>query len=397
MNIDLKVIGYFKRKETSQDIDAALKRISNLNFSVHMQGDDWDLTSVGQAELPDVIICELNGERAHDIDELEKILKEYKDQVVVYVTYQQGDMDTMRKLMRAGVRDAFPQPVQAEELVENVINVLSEKRHRMQKKGRGHISAFISSKGGTGSTTVAVNVAHFLAKTYAAKVALIDLDIQFGDTALFLDLHPRNNVLEALLQPDRIDPIFLRALMTKFDDNLDVLASPGDVSPLGGITADAVLNLLNAASDAYDHIIVDVPHVLTSWSLASLRFSDPVFLVAQNNIATIRGAKILLDRLVHEGMSFDRLEVINNRAMSKDSSVPIEKLKETLGKKLVHKVRNDYHTAVHAQDQGRTLEEVSKRSGFTKDIQHLAEYIFNMQNGLPRHQGLFSKLFSNSG
>lgn len=397
MSINLKVIGNFVHKETCEEIETALGSINNIVLSMHLQGGEWSLKSVGKDEMPDIIIYEIDGNREEDLLGLENFLQEFASQVAVYVTYKNGDMEIMRCLMRAGVRDVFPQPIQIQELVDDVTNILSAKRTRLSKSkgGKGGVTSFISAKGGSGATTIAVNVAEILANSYDAKVLLIDLDIQFGDAVLLLDLKPSNNVMEALLQPNRIDSVFLKALITKHESGLDVLASPADISPMGGISPEGVANVIDAASELYDFVIIDVPRILTSWTMTALRGSDPIMLVGQNNLSTVRDAKLLLDRLGQEGISATNIEVINNRAMAKESTIPIDKLKEALGIEKIRKVSNDYKTAAHSQSQGRPVEEVSKRSDFTKDLKSLAEYIYGLQKGESKKKGgIFSKLFS---
>ncbi|MDT8453416.1 MAG: AAA family ATPase [Gammaproteobacteria bacterium] len=397
MSIELKVIGYLLSEETSDEIEAALEKIDNIVLSTHLQGGEWSLESVGKEEMPDIIIHEIDGSREQDLQNLEQILHKYTNQVTVYVIYKNSDMVTMRRLMRAGVRDAFPQPLQTQELVESVTKVLANKRAHLSKSrgSKGGVSAFISAKGGSGATSIAMNVAEILASSFKAKVLLIDLDIQFGDAALLLDLMPGNNVMEALLQPRRVDPVFVKALVTKHKSGLDVLASPADISPMGAISPEGITSLIDAATQSYDFVILDVPRVLTAWTLTALRYSDPVMLVGQNNMSSIRDAKLLLDKLRHEGIPMTNIEVINNRAMSKESSIPIDKLKESLGIEKIHKVSNDFKTSVRSQNQGQPLIDISKGSSFTKDLKSLAKYLYALRSGENQKKGgLFSKLFT---
>ena len=397
MSIKLNVVGYLAQKDTCEEIETVLGRVNNVVLSMHLQGGEWSLQSVGSKELPDILIYEIDGDKEKDLQDLEKILQEFAHQVTVYVTYKNGDMETMRRLMRAGVQDAFPQPIQTQELVDNVTNILSEKRARLSKSkgGKGGVISFISAKGGTGSTTVAMNVAEMLANTFKAKVLLVDLDVQLGDVALLLDLMPSNNVMEALLQPNRVDPVFLKALITKHDSGLDILASPADLSPMGMISPEGVTHLIDAASELYDFVILDVPRILTSWTMAALRYSDPVMVVGQNNLSTIRNTKLLLDKIEHEGIPAANIEVINNRAMAKQGSVSIDKLKETLNIERIHKASNDYKTSVHSQNQGQPVQDVSKGSNFTKDLHAISEYIYGLQKGEHKKKGgLFGNLFS---
>ena len=397
MSIELNVTGYFVHKDTCNQIESALGRINNVVLSMHQQDGSWSLKSISKEEMPDIVIHEIDGSEEEDLLEFEGFLQEYAQKITVYVTYKNGDMGTMRRLMRAGVRDAFPQPIQAQELVLDVTKILSDKRARLSESqgGKGAVTSFMSAKGGCGATTIAVNVAEILAHSFEARVLLIDLDIQFGDVALLLDLIPSNNVMDALLQPNRVDPVFLDALITKHNSGLDVLSSPADISPMGGISPEGVTNIIDVAVESYDFVILDIPRVLTSWTMAALRSSDPVMIVGQNNLSAIRDAKLILDRIGHEGVPVGNIEVINNRAMSKEGSVEIDKLKETLGIKRMHRASNDFKASIHSQNQGQPVEEVSRGSVFTKDLHALAEYLYVLQKGeIKKKGGIFSNLFS---
>jgi pilus assembly protein CpaE len=398
MTTSLKTIGLFISEETRDTVTATLARLEGVELVSHLPEDGWSLASIGKDEMPDLLIYEIHGDKENELDALETLIAQYKEKFTIFVTYADGDISTIRRLMRAGIKDVFPQPIQTADLIQSTTIAITEKRKRIQSAlgGKGGVTSFINAKGGTGASTIAVNVAHMLAKKYGADVCLIDLDIQFGSVALQLDLHPTSTVLEALVQPERIDPVFVRALAIKHESGLDVLASPSDLSPIDDIEGPAVTRLLAAAAELYDYVIVDVPRIYNEWVVAALKFSDPVMLVCQNNLSTVRDAKLLLDRLAHDGISFANMELINNRAMSKGSSVTIDKLKDTLGKDKLRRVRNDFKTASHAQDQGRPVLEVDKASHLTHDIDAIAKYIIEQHSRgetKPKH-GLFARLFS---
>ena len=398
MTTSLKTVGLFISEDTENTVSNTLKRVEGVELVSHLPEDGWTLDRVCTEDMPDLLIYEIHGAKEDELEAIESIINEYQNKFSIFVTYSDGDISTIRRLMRAGIKDVFPQPIQTPDLIQSVSIAITEKRKKLQSAlgGKGGVTSFINAKGGTGSSTIAVNVAHVLAKKYGAEVCLIDLDLQFGSVALQLDMHPSSNVLEALLQPDRVDPVFIKALVTKHESGIDVLASPADLSPIDGITASSVTRLLSAASELYEYVVIDVPRIYTEWTVAALKFSDPVMLVCQNNLSTVRDAKLLLDRLSHDGISFANIELVNNRAMSKDSSVTIDKLKDTLGKEKIRRVRNDFKTANHAQDQGRPVMDVDKSSHLTSDISAIADYIVEQHTGgksKPKH-GLFQKLFS---
>ena len=93
-------------------------------------------------------------------------------------------------------------------------------------------------------------------------------------------------------------------------------------------------------------------------------------------------------------MPLSSVELVNNRAMAKSESVSIDKLKATLGKERIHRMRNDYAAAVSAQDQGLPVASVARKSDMTKDVHALAEYILHAHRGdEEKKRGFFSKLF----
>lgn len=396
MSTTLKVIALLINKDTEKEVESALCRVEGMDLSTRLVAEGRALSKVGHEEMPDVIIMEIDGHREEDINDIEHILSEYGDRITIFVTTKGGDMNTMRRLMRAGVKDVFPQPLPVQELVMAVTNALSEKRGRVlgAKGGRGGVTCFLNAKGGSGATTIAVNVAYFLQTKLNASVALIDLDIQFGTAAMFLDLNPRSHVMDALQQPERLDPVFLRALMTKHESGLEVLASPGDLSSIEDIQEDSVIRLLQAAVENYDFVIIDMPRVCAPWTLAVMKFVDPLIVVVQNDVSTLRDAKLLLEQLPLKGVPVENIEVVNNRALSRMHNITIESMKDTLRMKRVHRIRNDYEAAVKAQDNGIPLLNIAKHSDMTKDIERLAKNLAASHiTGKNEEKGLFSKLF----
>jgi pilus assembly protein CpaE len=297
--------------------------------------------------------------------------------------------------MKVGVTDFLPLPLQSQEFLISLIEVISEKRKKVDTASRrGGKVAFLDVKGGGGASTIAMNVAHTLATKFEAKTALIDLDIQFGTSALSLDLNPRSTIMDAMVDVDRIDPVFLKALMVKHKSGLDVLPSPADIEPIDGITVEGIKHLLESISDNYEFIILDIPRVFTDWMVAALQFADPLMLIVHHDLDSVRDAKVILNTLPTMGISGDKIEIINNRAMTTLEDTTIQQLKSALKIERMHRVRNDYKTAIHSRESGLPLIEVSKHSDLTADIIKLATYLAEMHRGRPEEKaGLFDKLF----
>jgi pilus assembly protein CpaE len=400
MTVNLKVAVLFVREDTEREINSVLSHIEDIEISALAPAQRGQLSEAMGAEAPDIVIVEINGHHEDDLQYIEAMLKHYGERVTVFATAGKADMQTMHRLLRAGVKDFFPQPIQTQELMLEVTEALSAKRARIkQAETPGHVVAFLNAKGGSGATTLALNVAQALALKPDSSVALIDLDVQFGIIAMCLDLQPRSTVVDALKQSQRVDSVFLRALMTQARSGLHVLASPGDLSSVEDISAEAVRRIVQVAAADYEYVFLDIPRVFNSWTLAALRLADPIMLVVQNSLATIRDARLMLEQLPRVGIPTNKIELINNRAMAELNSVPIDALKETLKKTKIHRVRNDYGTAVRAQDEGVPVVELAKRSDLAKDLQALANYIEAMRRGESGQvrPGVLGRLFGRRG
>lgn len=396
MSADLNIISYYFDDDVGRELEAILSRVEGVSLTDIKVTSDDQLSDLGKEELPDVVFFELDGHAERHIEDLETLLKEHRNNVSVYVTYKEVQLDVVRRMMRIGVKDIFPQPFQTQELMTEMAHAVSKKRERIKaaQGAKGGVTAFLEAKGGVGSTTLAVNVAHVLAEKHKAEVLLIDFDLQFGDVGISLDMHPRSTVSDALRQPDRVDSMLLDALVTKHSSGLDVLPSPGNLTSYDELEASSVRKILQAAVQEYEFVILDVPRVFNAGVIEALKFSDPIMLVCQNSLETIRNAKVILDNFSVLGVSLANVELINNRAMAKSGSVSIDKLKNTLGKEQIHRIRNDYAAAVSAQDQGLPITSVAGKSDTTKDIHALAEYILHAHRGdEEKKQGFFAKLF----
>ncbi|MES9858475.1 MAG: AAA family ATPase [Sedimenticola sp.] len=396
--VNLEILALLVNSETRADIQKVLSQVESVDFTIEHVSNERPLLRFADphTELPDVIIIEINGHSEDDIFDIEQLIRKHRDKLSVFVTYKQGSMEIMRRLMHAGVREAFPFPIQTNDLLLSITEELSNKRTRTHEEEKQHsVISFINAKGGSGCTTLAVNTAYELVTRHKCNVILVDLDIQFGAVARYLDLNPDESVLSALLHHQRIDPIYLKALISHHPSGLDVLAAPREIVPMSAISEEAVVHLVEALSENYDIIILDIPRSFLPWTVAALKLSNPIYLVLQNILSVIIDAKYIIDQLPQMGITTSELQLINNRAKAEIKSISIEKLKETVDRTRVHRVRNDFETALKSQDLGIPVCEAKKHSAIAKDIHNLTDSIYSTHLGEKREKrGLLSRLFS---
>lgn len=375
MHLRLNILAALAGTETASDLLKTTQGIEGMSLSVLT----WQKGLEAMAgELPDVFICEIPEGDDAAMKALESQLAQLQAGMAIYVVGNYQDPDLLRRLMRMGVRDILSRPLNQQELTFTLSRLLMEKRDRMAASGATvtTIAAFFNTKGSSGATLLAVNAAASLALRKKARVAVLDFDLQFGAAALFLDLKPQCTIAEALRDPDRLDSVYLKALMTEHSSGVHVLASPGGLVSLADVQPAAVRRLIEVAGASYDVVILDLPRIIIGWTMEAMRASDTVFLVTQNSLSAIRDTRILLDFMGRNGFPPHKLEVINNRAQAKSASVTVDQMKTALKKTQVLSVRNDYEAAVSAEDKGMILLKSAPGSALTQDIDHLADQVW---------------------
>jgi pilus assembly protein CpaE len=338
-------------------------------------------SSVAVDDTVDVLLYELPGVADEGLAVLQALMPRLREDSVVFAIGQVDSPALMRSLMQLGVRDVLHEPLQADELRAALARVLEEKRSADTDSMPGAtVVSFFSGHCGSGTSLLAVNAATALARRHQARVALIDFDLQFGKVAHFLDLKPQANVLDALRDAHRLDPVFLKALMCPHDSGVHVLAAPPALMPLEA-SVSAVRRLVETAAASYDIVVLDLPRVVTEWTLEAMSASDRVLLLTQNNLSAMRDTRRLMSYLMLMAeLPAEKLEVLNHRAMSRLTSTSIEQMKKALGVSRLHRIRNDYAAALAAEDQGLPLFRAAPQSVLTEDVEHLAGHLWRLRH-----------------
>lgn len=303
--------------------------------------------------------------------------------------------DLVRLLMKSGVHDVLSLPPSEAELLRELERVM-EKRNQESMENAGKLLSFSNAKGGSGATTLAVNVAWALADSGAVSVLLIDLDIQFGDVALALDMKPAGGVMEALAQSRRLDKTLLSSMTLTAENGLQVLAAPTTPAALDAIRLDDLRRVLEVAVTSYDIVIVDVPRILTEWTREVWHWSDHVFLVVHGSVSEIRDGRLMLDEFSRLGIDKSHIHLVHNRKGARGESGDADVLNKAFDVASIHEVRNDYAVAIKASDSGKPIIAAASGSGMASDLRRLADEVAVLCNkSLPRRAGLIGRLLGN--
>ncbi|WP_417529679.1 AAA family ATPase [Marinobacter lipolyticus] len=293
----------------------------------------------------------------------------------------------MRTAMQVGARDYFIFPVQKQELLEALWRI--ERELQPSGKQEGDLFAVINAKGGSGASTIAGVLAHSLVERIEDRVALLDMDLQFGHLASTFDLKESGGLIDAILRADNMDLLALEGHMVKHKSGLHLLGNGTDqlVVP-GDIDESQLQKLLLLLRSGYDHTVVDLPRQIDGVTGGVLESADRVLVVMQQTIAHIQDARRLLHYLTrYMGIPTDRIGVVVNR-WNKRLTLTTADIEKALGIGNLTCIPNDYAKVAESANLGVPLLEAAPTSMVSRSVVQMAESLSGKkvvpQSGLGR-------------
>jgi pilus assembly protein CpaE len=230
----------------------------------------------------------------------------------------------------------------------------------------------IKSVGGVGATALLGQLGIAFATSearYGREVCLLDLDVQFGDLAFQLGLHPALSVAHLIEAGPRLDGDLLRSTTAVHASGLRVIKSPSMVMPLESATSEQVIHIVEMAQREFGTVFVDLPANWTNWSLSLLARSNVILLITELTVASLNRAKRQLDLIRTQDLGSIDLRVIVNRfEKGLLKTIRASDVREALGHEIAYTVSNDPTVMRAAIEQGIPISEVKRKSAVGKDI-----------------------------
>ncbi|WP_420398620.1 AAA family ATPase [Marinovum algicola] len=257
----------------------------------------------------------------------------------------------------------------------------NEKKVKLEKGAarNGVLIAVQGLVGGTGATTFATNLAWELAtiaKTDAPKVCLIDLDLQFGSVATYLDLPRRESVYELLSDIENMDEDSFSQALMDYEEKMQVLTAPADMLPLDLLPPQDVEKLLATACAHFDYVIVDMPKTLVQWSETVLNMAHVYFSMLEIDMRSAQNALRLKRALQSEDLPFEKLRFLLNRApkfTDLTGKSRVKRMAESLGISIDVQFPDGGKPVVQACDHGLPLATAAAKNPLRREIAKLAK------------------------
>lgn len=282
-------------------------------------------TAAGDAGLPDVVAIEASGEARTSALELAAHIDHRFPGITTVLISDSAD-ELGLDALRAGVRDLVRPDTPADE-VRTVFERAGQAARARRASAvpaplvpaettaaerHGQVIGVLSPKGGAGRTTVAANLAVGLVRATGLPTVLVDVDLQFGDVSLTLDLTPEYALPDTVHGQAARDTMVLKTFLTRHPSGLHVL--PGGATPeaADAVTAEDLAHLLEMLASEFRYVVVDTSAVLGDHTLAVVEQSHDLVLVAPSDVPGLRALRAELTTLAALDLLRPALHVVRN-------------------------------------------------------------------------------------
>lgn len=250
----------------------------------------------------------------------------------------------------------------------------------------GRVTTVFSTKGGSGKSVIATNLAVVLAERSEGPVVLVDADLQFGDVAVMMKLAPTHTVVDAVSNIERLDTSLLESLLATHEaSGLRVLPAPLEPAFADQIGANDMVKIIEILQRFCAHVVIDTPAYFNDVVLGLVEVSDDVLLVAGMDIPNIKNVKIGLQTLRLLNTPMEKLRLILNRANSK-VKLDIGGVERTLQVSAEALVPSDV-VVPQSVNKGVPFVMSHPKSGVAKSIRSLADILLESDAEVRRRRG----------
>ena len=332
-----------KEKDNIEKISSLIKDISSLEI-IQKSTTLRDL----QILLEDRIVTVVLIGPSFALDDLEELLSANSNAlqfVKVVLLVKETTTELLRKIIKLNVHDVLEFPFSygvfcdsmdrvANSFVElsvEKLGIKKEEEEPFQKKSKKIV--VFGTKGGSGKSFIATNLAIDLLNNKKNRVVLFDLNYQFGDVAIMLDLYPRHTIYDIISVFDQLDEEMLSDFLTTHNSGMKVLPAPIDPTQNESISSEMTKKIVDMLSRISDFVIIDTPSGFSDNVLTLLDEIDYICMVAGMDVPSIKNLKIILQVLDQLKFPKEKIIIILNRADSK-VGITLDEIEDTLKRKI---------------------------------------------------------------
>ncbi len=381
-------------------IDAVLSNIRKLitdeDLSVIAQaaGGESALDKIENTS-PDILIIN-SGINDTDAINLAERITQYKPKIFVILIVEDMTVDVLNAANSAGVHNIITLPDTAKELCDYIHTIYNKEKSRLNALNENQrvrwsskVITIFGAKGGLGKTTISTNLAIKLAEQNK-KVALIDLDLQFGDVHIFMDIDPKETLAD--LMQDVYEPNIdsVRTYMTVHPSGVNVLCAPKSPEYAEIVSAERMQSLLSLIRSYYDYVIIDTASDFGDVTLSAIEASTMILFVTGLDISILKNSKLSMS-LLESLKQKNKVRVIVNRAVE-INTISVADVQKIIDAPIIARIPSDYPVAVAALNRGQPFVQSAPKSKLSLAIGDIADILikgtdnFDIQQLTPKER-----------
>lgn len=348
---------------------------------------------------PDIVLMDINMPVIDGIKATEEITMSVPETTVIIMSVQ-GETEYVRKAMTAGARDFLCKPFNVDELTDTIVKTYhleSKRRERVavpkvHEELKSRVFTVFSTKGGVGKTTIASNLAVSLARSTKKRVALVDLDLQFGDVAIMLNVSAKNTISDLVKEFALLDKTLMEEYLVTHFSGVKVLPAPVKPEYAEYITGNHVEKIINTLRESFHYIIIDSSASFHESVLTALDLSDRILLVSTLDLPTIKNIKAGLDVMETLHYPDEKIHIVLNKA-SEQYGIKYKDFENTLHKSIWSYIPEDNQTVVTSANKGFPFVMTRTETKVAKAVMEIGKTLINEMDGDTKETPTLKRLF----
>ncbi len=312
------------------------------------------------------VATELSGMRGFEV--ADQLSRRHPGLYIAMISPRSNDVNDLRQAMKAGARECLYEPL-SDQAVRRVIDEAQQVGEAVSER-RGAVIAVMSSKGGVGKSTIAVNLAIALKQLGAGRLALVDGDLYFGDLATLLNIKPERTIHDL---NEALDAEIADKFLYKHSSGIEVLAAPVRTEQAEAITPERLRAMIGVLQTLYDVVVVDVTVNALDLVLATLDVADLAIVLATLDVVCLKDVSQIVDVLNKLRFPTRNVILLGNRHDERFSLSPKD-AERAMGLRFAAVVPRDDRVML-AANQGVPYILAEPGAPFTQKVRSLAKMI----------------------
>lgn len=379
----IAIKAFYEREETHELVETIGRdrRLGRATVDPMPGGIPAAIAWMQDHPTPNLLLIESAAPMAQMLSQIDELAGFCDEGVQVMVMGATNDIMLYRQLMARGVSEYLVPPIQPLQLIRSISALFTDPDAPFV----GRQISVVGAKGGVGASTIAHNLAWSLSENAGVNTTLVDLDLSFGTTALDFNQDTPQTVADALLAPERTDDAVIARLLAKATERLSLFTAPANIGSVLDFPPEAYTAVIEGVRRNTPYVVLDLPHVWSTWLEQTLVSSDEVIIVCQPDLASLRNGKNIIDQMKAQRVNDTEPRlVLNMSGVPKRPEIPVKDFSAAIGVEPEIILPFEPELFGTAANNGQMISETDPLSKSSMAIDHMSAILTGRRVEQPR-------------